>query len=143
MVEDPELMNGALSRDAILGFTQEPFPISAFGGVVHIKPLSGDERDSYEASNLQTTRGGMTKLDLRQARARLAQLCIVERDDKGRWRRMFTKSDIDKLGKLPAAELDRVTEAARDASGLGDEQEDRLVDSFDEGTPALPGVASS
>jgi hypothetical protein len=146
MVEDPELMSNPLSRDAILGFTAEPFPVEAFGGTVYVRPLSGDERDRYEASNLEQTRGGQTKLNiaqLRTARARLAQLCLVERDEQGRWRRMFTRHEIDKLGRLPAAELDKVTSAAAEASGLDSEREEELVESFDEETPAELGERSS
>lgn len=144
MTEEPEYTSGnVLSRDAILGYSSEPFPVDAFGGTVFVRPLSGEERDLYEQSNLKETRGGQTKLNLRNARARLAQMCIVERGDDGRWRRVFTRSDIDKLGKLPAVELDKVTEAARDASGIDAEEEGALVESFDEGTPALSGGRSS
>lgn len=143
MSEEPQYFGAALARDAILGFSAEPFPIEAFGGTVMVKPLSGDERDFYEESNLKQTRGGQTKLDLRQARARLAQMVIVERDGDGKWRRMFTRNDIDKLGKLPAAELDKVTEAAREASGLDAEEEDEKVESFGEETRELPGEVLS
>lgn len=144
MSEEPEYTSGnILSRDAILGYASEPFPVDAFGGTVYVRPLSGEERDLYEQSNLKETRGGQTKLNLRNARARLAQMCIVERDEDGRWRRVFTRSDIDKLGKLPAVELDKVIEAARDASGLSEDVEDGLVESFDQERSPLPGERSS
>lgn len=143
MIEEPDLMSNPLSRDAILGYSQDPFPVSAFGGVVYVKPLSGEERDRYEGQNLKQTRGGATKLDLTNARARLAQLCIVERDDQGRWRRMFSKTEVDKLGALPAVELDKVVEAAKEASGLDDEAEDSMVESFNGATPRPLGEGSS
>jgi hypothetical protein len=143
MVEDPILTANPLSRDAILSFTAEPFPVDAFGGTVYVRPLTGEERDKYEASNLEQRKNGTTRLNLANARARLAQLCLVERDEKGRWRRMFTRNEIDKLGQLPAVELDKVTEAAREASGLDAEAEEALVEDFDEEPPGLRGGSSS
>lgn len=143
MSEEPELVDAPLSADQILGFTAEPFPVKAFGGVVYVQPLSGKDRDKYESQNLVQTRGGQTKLNLTNARARLAQMCLVERDENGAWRRMFRKDQVDMLGQLPAAELDRVTEAAREASGLDGEEEDALVESFDEAIPARVGGRSS
>lgn len=128
-------------REQILGFDAgAPIPVDAFGTTVYVKPLSGADRDAYEQSNLEQTRGGATKLNLRNARARLVALCLVDEHGK----RLFGKADIDRLGKLPAAELDKVADVARDASGLDAEDEDALVDSFDEEDEATPvGVSSS
>lgn len=143
MSEEPELMDHPLSRDQILGYAVEPFPIEAFGGTVYIKPLTGKERDKYEMQNLEQQRNGTTRLNLINARARLAIMCMVERDGNGKWQRMFHRSDLERVGQLPASELDKVTEAAREASGIGEEESEAVVDSFDEGIAELPGDSSS
>lgn len=135
-----------LSRDDILGFEgSEPIPVEAFGGTVHVRPLSGTERDRYEQQNLKQTRGGATKLDLTNARARLVQLCLVEQAEDGSWHRMFGPNDIKALGRKPAAELDKIAEVAREASGLEDNEDELAedVESFDEDEAELVGASSS
>jgi hypothetical protein len=141
MAEEPQYFsNDVLSRDAILGYAAEPFPVEAFGGTVYVRPLSGRDRDAYEMQNLKQTRSG-TKLDLRNARARLAVLCLVERDQNGNWVRMFGNPDVERVGQLPAAELDKVTEAAREASGL--DAEDEAAADFELEDPEPSGADSS
>ena len=134
-----------LSRDDILSYEGgDPIPVEAFGGTVYVRPLTGTERDRYEQQNLKQTRGGATRLDLTNARARLVQLCLVEKTDDGTWHRMFGPGDIKKLGKLPAVELDKVSEVAREASGLEDEDEfGEDVESFDADEDELVGASSS
>lgn len=133
-----------LSRDDILNFDAgEPIEVEAFGGIVHVRPLSGTERDRYEMQNLKQTRGGTTKLDLTNARARLVQLSLVEKAEDGTWRRMFAPDHVKQLGRLPAAELDKVAEVAREASGLSELDEEETVESFDEDEAELVGASSS
>lgn len=119
-----------LGRDAILDADDielVPVKVPEWKGSVLVRPLSGTERDEYEASNLRERKNGTTRLNLRNARARLVQMCVVDADG----RRLFSKADIDRLGRKSASALDRIAEVARDASGITEEQEREMVEGFD------------
>lgn len=105
---------------------------------VLVRPLSGNDRDDYEAGNWRRGRDGAMKLDLRGSRARLAAVAIVDSDG----RVLFTRDDVKALGRKSAAALDRVVDAARDASGLDDDTVEASADSFDEATLEEPGERS-
>lgn len=135
-------MSNVLGREAILDADDTqivPVEVPEWGGTVLVRPLSGEDRDMYEQSNLKERKNGTTRLNLRNARARLVQLCAVDKDG----RRLFDKTDVDRLGKKSAAALDRVSEVARDASGISEEQMEEMTEGFDEAEEAHAGEALS
>ena len=129
-----------LGRDEILAADDHELidvEVPEWGGTVLVKPLTGDERDQYESSNWRRDPKGGMQLDTRGARARLAQMCLVDESGK----RLFSKEDVRKLGAKSSHALDRVTEVARTASGISDDYVEDAVEDFDEDEAA--GVASS
>lgn len=121
-----------LNADDIHTITVE---VPEWGGSVLVRPLTGEQRDAYEQSNIEQRKGGQTRLNLRNARARLVALCVVGEDGRA----LFSKADVDALGRKSAAALDRVYEAARDGSGLSEADLEESAEGFDE----APGDSSS
>ncbi len=114
-----------LTRKAILDAedldTKELF-IPEWNGTVLIRGLSGRERDKWEASVMQQ-KGNNMQYNLRNARAKLASLCVV--DEKGK--RIFTDDDVLKLGNKSSKALDRIFGLAQDLSGISKEDVDELT----------------
>ena len=77
-----------------------------------------------------STDGKNTKMDLRNMRAKLVALTVV--DDKGK--RLFRgDADVNALGRKSAAALQRVFEVAQRLSGLSDEDMEELAKNSDAG----------
>jgi hypothetical protein len=97
----------SLSRDQILSandICREEVPVPEWGGSVHVTVMSGVERDAWERE-LQTL--GRENF-LTNLRARLAVYTIV--DESGQ--RLFTKDDVEQLGKKSFVALTRVCDVA-------------------------------
>jgi hypothetical protein len=124
----------ALSRDQImkprvLKTREVHVPEWADGGddVVNVRELTGEELDAFQASNFVRrpvtfgpNKGQMELVpDLGNQKAKLVSKAIV--DEAGK--RLFNDGDIVELGKLSAAALTRVYNAAAELSGLTDEDE--------------------
>lgn len=103
----------------------EDVPVPEWGGIVRIKGLTGEERDAFEASTVQT-RGKNVKQNLRNLRARLVAASAVDEDGV----RLFEPYDIEELGKKSAAALDRLFTVAQKLSKLSEEDVDELVEDF-------------
>ncbi len=88
--------------------------------VVLVRELRGRERDEWEAS-LSVQRGGQFVRDVANMRAKLAARVIVGEDLEP----LFSQQDVNALGELSAAALDRVFDVASRLSGLnpGDVEE--------------------
>ena len=117
-----------LSRDDILkadDIRTETVPVPEWGGDVLVRGLSGRERDTFEASML-VERGGRMEMDPRNARARLATMCVVGEDGKP----LFTRDDMGALGEKSAAALNRVFDVASRLSGLGESDMKELQGNF-------------
>jgi hypothetical protein len=115
-------MGGYLGRDAILKAsalkTEEvSVPEWADPGsgadVVLVRELRGRERDEWEAS-LAVQRGRQMVPDVANMRAKLVARCVVGEDLEP----LFTQQDVNALGELSAAALDRVFDVASKRSGL-------------------------
>jgi hypothetical protein len=115
-------MGSYLGRDAILKAsalkTEEvSVPEWADPGsgddVVLVRELRGRERDEWEAS-LAVQRGRQMVPDVANMRAKLAARTIVGEDLEP----LFSQQDVNALGELSAAALDRVFEVASRLSGL-------------------------
>jgi hypothetical protein len=126
-----------LGRDAILNASdvqQEDIYVPEWGTWVHVRGLSGRERDGFEAEMVDQ-RGKSRATNLRNIRARLVALSVV--DDAGQ--RMFQHADIDALGEKSARALDRIFGKAMELSGLRQQDVEEMAENFDE----TPGGGSS
>jgi hypothetical protein len=109
-----------LTREALLA--PESLPVEAvavpeWGGTVHVRVLTGAERDAFEAANTRIVgRGRDRKIEANLAnyRARLAVLVCC--DEHGQ--RIFQDDDAPLLGRKSAAGLDRIVEAAHRLNGM-------------------------
>ncbi len=99
--------------------------VPEWGGTVRIRGLNGAERDEFEQSMVER-RGKRYEANLRNARARLVALSVVDADGA----RLFSEADVNDLGNKSASALNRVYEAARDLSGLTEADVDELAENF-------------
>lgn len=131
-----------LSRDKILGAAGKrqtkvvPVPEIEEGGEVIVQSMSGAERDRFESSLVIEGKKGQQKADLKNVRARLVAATVV--DDKGR--KLFTPNDVEELGKISAAALDRMFSAARELSGMSEKDVEELAENL-ETTPTDDGTS--
>jgi hypothetical protein len=105
-----------LGRDDILkasSLKTEDVEVPEWGGVVRVRELRGRERDEWEAS-LAVKRGNQMVPDVANMRAKLVARSVVDDDGEP----VFTQQDVNALGELSAAALDRVFEVASRLSGL-------------------------
>lgn len=119
-----------LSREQILGAEDlgtTDVEVPEWGGTVRVRGLSGAERDAFEASMVEI-RGNSRKVRLENIRARLVALATV--DENGE--RLFSDKDVEELGKKSGVALDRVWEAARNLSGLSDDDVEELAEGFED-----------
>ncbi len=114
-----------LSRDEILqaqDLPTEDVPVLEWGGVCRVRGLTGAERDAFEQSIVET-RGKNTRMNLRNIRAKLVALTVVDEDGN----RIFSDEDAEALGKKSAAALDRIFAVAQRLSGLRPEDVEELA----------------
>lgn len=97
-------------------------PVPEWGGSVHVRALTGTERDQFEEW-VAGRKPGDERPSSKAVRGRLASLVIC--DEKGR--RLFTDDESGMLGDKAGKALDRVILKARDLSGMapGDAEEAR------------------
>jgi hypothetical protein len=113
-----------LGRDAILkasALKTEDVPVPEWGGSVLVRELRGRERDEWEAS-LAVQRGRQMVPDVSNMRAKLVARTVVGDDGEP----VFTQQDVNALGELSAAALDRVFEVASRLSGLNQDAVDEM-----------------
>jgi hypothetical protein len=121
-----------LSAVPALEIVDVPVPEFGEGVVVRVKGMSAGERDRFEES-LKRGKGKNLTVDLRNFRARLCVASIV--DEHGV--KVFTSADLPALSAYPVKVLQRICNAAIEASGLNDEDEgDDPLDDSDETTPS-------
>ncbi len=106
----------------------EELDVPEWKGRIRLKMLSAKERDDFESSLVQVTRGGRQKLNNENFRARLVQLAAVKKDGS----QMFTKHDIKALGDLPAAGLQRVFNKINEMSAFSEDDLKELTEDFDD-----------
>lgn len=103
-----------LTRSDILAkrdLPQEEVDLTPFGldGSVLVRGMTAGERDAYEIS--MARRGARA---IKNVRARIVSLTVIDEDGK----RLFSEKDIDELGKLSAAPLDRLFGVGLRLSGI-------------------------
>lgn len=89
---------------------------------VRLRSLTAAERDAFESS-LITGKGRSQKTDTRNLRAKLVALTAV--DAQGN--RLFTMKDVDSIGRVNAAIIDRMYEKAAEMSGIREKDVEELV----------------
>lgn len=92
-------------------------PVPKWGGKVLVRELTGTERDAFEAS-IVVQKGKQRTTNTENIRAKLAQLAIVDHTDPKKRAPLFTRKQVDQLGKLDAASLDLIYDVAARLSGL-------------------------
>ncbi len=106
-------MSKTLSRDDILAaddLPRESVEVPEWGGAVHLRSMTGTERDAFEVGLM-----GKTGTNMENIRSRLITLTAV--DEKGE--RLFPEEgDVILLGKKSAAALDRLFAVAQRLNGL-------------------------
>lgn len=120
-----------LTREQILNAADlqtEKVAVPEWGGSVLVAGLTGTERDRFERDSLQG-KGTNVKLNYINLRARLLVLSVVDENGK----HIFTRDDVDALGRKSAVALERVFEAARRLSGMTDSDLEELTEDFDDG----------
>jgi hypothetical protein len=97
-------MTMTLTRDEILGkisLLVETIDIPEWGGKVHVREMSGAERDAWEALAFGDDKKG-------NLRATLAVACLCDETGK----RLFVDEDAGSLGATSAVALQRIFDAA-------------------------------
>jgi hypothetical protein len=125
---------GLLTRDAILeaqDLQHEEVYIPEWGGSVRVRTLTGAERDAFEQS-IVDQRGKDTRMNLRNIRAKLVALTVVDGDGK----RLFSDADAKLLGQKSASALDKIFDVAQRLSGLRDEDVEELAKNSEDGLNA-------
>lgn len=113
------------SKQAIFGISDmkiEDLYVPEWDVTVRIRSLTGFERDTFENS-LIDQRGKKNKLDMRNARAKLVALCVIDEDGN----RMFEDSEIGMLGMKNAAALDKIYDVASRMCGMSDADIEELT----------------
>lgn len=106
-----------LTREAILSSNDlptEPVEVPEWGGTIHVRAMSGTDRDAFEASMIDGRKGGSDTAHLRNIRARLMVLTACD----GKGERLFTDEDAIVLGRKSSKALDRVFAVAQRLNGL-------------------------
>lgn len=119
-----------LNRDQILqakDLVTETVEVPEWGGSVLVKSLTGAERDQFEAAIVEQ-KGRDTKVNMRNARARLVALSVVDEEGK----KLFSPNDVSLLGAKSAAALQRVFNVAMRLSGISEEDVRELTEELEE-----------
>jgi len=134
-----------MSKAAILGAVDigfEDIDLSDVPGwgTVRIKDLSASERDSLEASlTFESGKGkaATQKVRLDNIRAVFCAAALVDEDGN----LLFTKDDLDALGRKSARALDRIFTRVRQRNGLSDSDVQEMAENF--GTGQSEGLPSA
>lgn len=119
-----------LTRDAILAATALPtedVDVPEWGGAVRVRGLNALERDRFEQETFAVA--GNEKATWVGARARLVSRTVVGEDG----RLLFTKQDVEALGKLSATGLNRVWDVAMRLSGMSKADIEELTKNSEDG----------
>jgi hypothetical protein len=83
------------------------------GSLVTVRELTAMERDELETSQV-IERGGKVIVDKENLRAKLiCRTCMYD------GKQMFTEDDVEAIGRIGAADIDRLYAAAERLSGMG------------------------
>lgn len=106
---------------AVKDIETEKVAVPEWGGEVLVRGLTARERDQFE-DGVVKREGKKTTVVLRDARAKLAALCMVDEDGQ----RLFSDAEVAQLTQKSAAALQRVFDAAQRLSGITAEDVEEL-----------------
>lgn len=127
-----------------LGAQEEIVPVPELGGAVRVRGMTGIERDEWEAEQVDPVVAGQWhKLSpaqrqaairnrMRNIRARLVARCVVDEDGN----RMFSPEDVEQLGRISGAVLNRLYEVAARLSGLRESDIEELAEVIEQNPTA-------
>lgn len=119
---------GNLNRDDILKVKDlKVEKVQAWGGTVHVRGMTGAERDKFEAGIIQM-RGKEQSLNLQNVRAKLCVLTLCDADGT----RLFEDNEMALLAEKSAVELQKVFAVAQRLSGITQEDVDELAEGLKE-----------
>lgn len=106
----------------------EKVDVLEWGGHVFIRTMSGTERDQFENESYNVTPAGPGKkptvtMNRENFRARLLVRCVADESGQS----LFTRKDIEALGKKSAKALDRLYDVAQRVNGLTPEDVEELT----------------
>jgi len=112
------------------GPPRDEIDVPEWGGSVLLQAMTGTARDSYEASitgnTMPASKNAPRRLNLANVRARLVARCMID-DDGNPIYDHNNPADIDELGGMDSAGLDRVFTACKKLCGISDEDIDALT----------------
>ena len=118
-----------------------PVRVPEWGGTVHVRSMSGAERDAWEEEQLARSREGEKDgdkdRDLRDFRARFLVRCIC--DEKGEL--LFAPKDAEDLSKRNGRALDRLYAVAQILNGLSKQDEAEILGNSAGGRSSASGTA--
>lgn len=129
-------------RDSILdgndSSISDPIPCPEWGKdcVLHVRTMTGEERDAFEESCLQK-KGKSREFSMANVRAKLVCLAACDADGKP----VFRRGDEIKLGKKSAKVLDRLFAAAQQMNGISDADAEDLAKNSGSGPNAASGLS--
>ena len=103
-----------LSREEILSkkdLKKEKVTVPEWGGDVFVSEMTGEARDSFEQSLIAKDK------TLKNIRARLVCSTLVDENSN----RLFSDDDVEVVGKLSAAVLDKLCKVSQNLNGLTSE----------------------
>lgn len=118
-----------LSREDILSVQDrsiEKIEVPEWKGYVHVRSLTGFERDRYETSLMVGT-GKKQRVTLENARAKLCALTLCDQTGQNL---LFSESDVIALGRKNAGALQRIFEKAQELSGLTEEDIEEMTENL-------------
>lgn len=93
------------------------------GAFLIVQELTGEQRDEYDASLWRQRKRSKFELSLDHATAKLVALSVINEDGS----RMFGDDEIKSLSrKVGASTLKRLAEAAKELSGITDDEIEEL-----------------
>lgn len=114
-----------LGKDEILNckdYVTKEVDVPEWGGKVLVRGMTGTERDKFESETFSQN-GKNIEVNYTNMRARMLAYTVVDEEGK----RIFSDSDIEKLGQKSALALSRVFEVAKKLCGLGEDDVNELI----------------
>lgn len=112
-----------LNKDQILSSDDLAFKdveVEAWGGTVRIRCLTGEERDAFEQSIVDSK--GKAR-NMKNIRARFLSMSIVGEDGQ----RLFSDAEVEGLGKKSGKAIDKLFDVAQKLSGLTDDDVEEMA----------------
>lgn len=103
-------------------------PCPEWGGYVHVRPLTGLDRDQVEVAAI-ALRSDDPAEARRSLRAEVCRRAVCDASGEP----LFTEAHLEALGEKSAAPLDRIFDVVRALSGMSDGDVEELVGNSDSG----------